>query len=318
MAKSDRKTGISVLIACRNEEAIIALSILSFLDFGDELIIVDNGSVDDTKGIVRDLQSRHPRKIKFFDAPDLPDLYQNRQFALDNSAYRWVVRADSDFVAYTEGEHNILEFREYLLRLKRTLLPRVFSVPLPNVTGDFWHTGVGRPSGGLGPNSPGRYVPPPLTAPIPRVYEVFSGFKFQRRGRWEATSFHRFLRWRRIQLDRPLWMHCNLKSDMSYFYRSERTNWRELGDFKRYPTIEGYVQAIIPQKYQTTDTEEAAQRYMQKNFFPFLRRYDPDEFYPYPEVVRKQMKRNPIYRILERDGKIEREFLGYDIPTSPT
>jgi hypothetical protein len=113
-------------------------------------------------------------------------------------------------------------------------------------------------------------------------------------------------------------MHCNLKSDMSYLYRSERTNWRELGDFKRYPTVEEYVQAIIPKKYQTTDTEEAAQRYMQKNFFPFLRKYNPDEFYPYPEVVQKQMKRNPIYRILERDGRIEREFSGYDIPTSPT
>jgi glycosyltransferase involved in cell wall biosynthesis len=312
MTKSSRKNGISVLLACRNEEAIIALCIVSFIDFADELVIVDNGSTDGTKEIVQELKSRYPRKIKFFDVPHLPDLYQNRQFALENSTCRWVVRADSDFVAYTEGHYNILEFREFLLGQRRTGLPKVFSVPLPNVTGDFWHTGVDRPTGGLGPNAPGRYVPPAITAPTLRIYEVFPGFRFQRQGRWEATSFHLFLRWRSLKLDRPLWMHCNLKSDMAYLYRSERTNWRELGDFKRYPSLQEYMRTVIPRKYQTDDLEEAAERYMQQDFYPFLRRYDPDEFYPYPDLIQKQMSHNPIYRILYRGGKMQREYLGHD------
>ncbi|MFH1514285.1 MAG: glycosyltransferase, partial [bacterium] len=41
-----KKPGISVLIATQNEEAIIGLCIKSFLAFGDELIVVDNGSTD--------------------------------------------------------------------------------------------------------------------------------------------------------------------------------------------------------------------------------------------------------------------------------
>ena len=110
-------------------------------------------------------------------------------------------------------------------------------------------------------------------------------------------------------------MHCNLKSDLSYLYRSERTNWRELGDFARYPTLDRFVKAIIPRKYQTSDIEEAAKRYMQANFFPFLTKYEPDVFYPYPTIIREQMKRNPIYQIRDRDGRIEREYFGYDIPT---
>lgn len=310
----DRKNGISVLIACQNEEAMVALCVFSFLDFGDELIVVDNGSTDNTKSIVRELQTRYPRKIKFFDVPHLPHLYDNRQFALEKSHYRWVVRTDSDFVAYTEGEYDILEFREYLLKRKRTLLPTVFSVPLPNVSGDFWHTGIDRPAGGLGPNAPGRYVPPAVTAPTLRIYEVFPGFRFQRRGRWEATSFHRLLQLRRLELDQPLWMHCNLKSDLNYLYRSERTNWRELGDFTTYPTLRDYVRTVIKRKYQTTDEREAARRFMRENFYPFLKEYSPDRYYPYPEKIVAQMGRNPIFRIQERDGTIQREYLGFDIP----
>ena len=80
-----RKPGISVLIAAQNEEATIALCVRSFLEFGDELIVVDNGSTDYTKDIVRDLRLQYPKKINFFDKPELPDLYQNRQFAFEQS-----------------------------------------------------------------------------------------------------------------------------------------------------------------------------------------------------------------------------------------
>ena len=67
----ERQNGISVLIACQNEEALIALCIRSFLAFGDELIVVDNGSTDRSKEIIQSLQSLYPEKIKFFDVPAL-------------------------------------------------------------------------------------------------------------------------------------------------------------------------------------------------------------------------------------------------------
>jgi glycosyltransferase involved in cell wall biosynthesis len=308
----ERDNGISVLIACQNEEVMLGACVLSFLDFADEIIIVDNGSTDQSKLIAQDLQALFPEKIQFHDVPDLPDLHHNRQYAFQRSSYRWVVRADADFVAYTEGEYDIKIFREYLLSLKRSILPKVFSVPLPNVTCDFWHTGIEKPPEGLGPNDPGRYVTPPVTRPTLRIYEVFPGFKFKRLGRWEGVVFQRFLHLIRIELDKPLWMHCTLKTERGYLFRSERTNWRELGDFKKFPTLESYVLNIIQEKYNTSDIDEAAEIFMHFNVYPFLTKYDPNKYYPYPNLVKKLMTHNMVYKISINDGVVNRKDCGFE------
>ena len=306
----ERKNGISLLCASQNAEETLALCVVSFIDFADEIILVDNGSQDRSIQIGQQLQVSYPGKVFFYNAPELPDLYHNRQYAFDRSQYRWVVRADVDFVAYTSGELNIRHFREHLLRQPRGLLPKVYGAPLPNLNCDFWHTGRVPSDVQLGVDDPGRYVAGPLTAPNPRIYEVFPGFKFRRLGRWEGTSFHRMVRFLRQVWPQPLWMHCNLKSDRSYLFRSERTNWRELGDFQRYPTLESYLLEKIRDKYQTRDLDRAAQQFMQQNVYPYLQLYDPDKFAPYPELVLAQMRINPIYKLNERDGQWVREFYG--------
>ena len=306
-----RKNGISVLIAAQNEEATIEGCIRSFLEFGDELIVVDNGSTDQTKVIVKDLRATYHRKIKFYDVPELPDLYQNRQFAFSHSSYRWVVRCDADFVAYTEGEYNILHFREELLATKKALLPKFFTVPFANLVGDFWHTGKEKNKQSGSTHAPGHYVPGPITkGGRPRIYEVFPGFKFQRLGRGEGVKYQRVIRRLKINLESPLWIHCNLKSDRSNLYRSERTNWRELGDYQRYPTLESFIRDVIPQKYGTQDVDEAAEIYMKKSIYPFLQLYEPEKHFPYPSLVRIQMRENPVYKINMKNNLFVREYLG--------
>jgi glycosyltransferase involved in cell wall biosynthesis len=308
----ERKNGISVLISCQDEEALVALCILSFLDFGDELIVVDNGSTDRTKEIVNDLTLMYPNKIRFYDVPELPDLYHNRQYALSKSSYRWIVRADADFVAYTDGANNILRLRERLLSQKRFSWPLVYGFWLPNLVGDFWHTGLERGESDLWPDARGRYVPPPMTQPTLRVYQAFPGFRFQRLGRYEGVRFQRILNRIKVDLDHPLWMHCNIKSSRSYLFRSERTNWRELGDYVRYPILETYVQEAIQRKYGTDDIDEAAQIYFQEYIYPFLQPYDPEKYCRYPKLVQEQMERNGIYKISKQGESVRREFLGID------
>lgn len=170
-----------------------------------------------------------------------------------------------------------------------------YAVPFANLTGDFWHTGREQ---SVGPHAPGRYVPGPVTrSGRPRIYEVFPAFDFRRLGRGEGVRFQRVIRRLKTNMVSPLWMHCNLKSDRSYLFRSERTNWRELGNFQRYPTLEVYVREVIPRKYGTQDVDEAAEIYMRKNIYPFLQVYEPEMYFPYPTLVQEQMSENPVYEI---------------------
>jgi hypothetical protein len=91
-------------------------------------------------------------------------------------------------------------------------------------------------------------------------------------------------------------MHCNIKSRLNYLYRSERTNWRELGDFATYPTLHSYVQTQCIQKYGTEDLNEAAEIFMRERVEPFLQEYDPDQYYPYPRLVAEKLDRRQIER----------------------
>ena len=61
-----RKPGISVLLAAQDEQFLIGLSIRSFLELGDEVIVVDNGSQDATRQIARTLAERYPDRVRFF------------------------------------------------------------------------------------------------------------------------------------------------------------------------------------------------------------------------------------------------------------
>jgi hypothetical protein len=146
-----------------------------------------------------------------------------------------------------------------------------------------------------------------------RFYRWFPFFRFQRRGRWEGVRFQRLIR--TIVWDQPLWMHCDIKSDMNHFFRSERTNWRQLGDFERFPSLRSYIQSVIGEKYGTKDIEEAARIHLEREFLvPYLQPYDPEKFYPYPALVREQMEKNPIYELYREEGRFKRRFLGLDFP----
>lgn len=302
---SRRKPGISVLIPTLDEEAVVAGCIRSFLDFGDELIVVDNGSTDGTKEIVRELESRHPHKIRFFDKPELPDLYQNRQFALQQSSYQWLVRADSDYICHTDGEHDIQNFRESLLSLRRVIRPLAVAVVQTNVVGDYWHTGVPMRPGGWRANPERQNVSEALVPPMVRFYRWFPGFAFVRRRRRETARFRHLMKV--VHWPTPLWMHCNIKSDMNHFFRSERAEWRQLGDFSRFPTLHSYIEAIVEKKYGTTDLNEAAARYMQRHVLPYLEPYDEKKYGPYPSIVRELMQTNPVYQIVNKDGRTQRK-----------
>jgi glycosyltransferase involved in cell wall biosynthesis len=311
-----RKPGISVLLAAQDEQYVLALSIRSFLELGDEVIVVDNGSRDQSPQIARALAERHPDRVRFFDRPDLVDLHQNRAFALSQARYEWVVRADSDYVCYTDGPLAVQELRRFVLSVRRSVQPAALWVPQVNVFGDFLHTGRAL-TGSAAANPERQYVLDVISPPMPRLYQTFPGFAFVRRGRRETTRWLGVMQ--AFTWPQPIWMHCTIKSDLNLFRRSERTNWRQLGDYARFPTLDHYIHSIVRDRYGTSDLAEASQTYMQRHILPHLERYDLRGRYPYPRLVAEQIARNPIFQIQplgngETGGvpRLERRFLGFD------
>lgn len=312
-----RKTGISTLLACQNEEVTVEWSIRSFLDFSDEIIIVDNGSTDGSKDICRGMAHRYPDKVQFYEVDELKDLYENRQYALERSRFRWIVRADADYVCYTDGDCDCKELREFLLKGRSWTRPAIVHLMQASVHGDFWHTG--RTEGALpckGGSRIGGTPFPPISRSMPRIYSWFPGFRFARLGRWEGVPLNALVRRivQNVHWPKPVWMHCNVKSDENFFYRSERTNWRELGDYVSFPTLESYLQSLVCRKYGTDDMALAQRIYVEENVLPYLEPYDPTRFYPYPSLVLDAMQKNPLYRITREEGRVMRIRVSNQVP----
>jgi len=69
---------------------------------------------------------------------------------------------------------------------------------------------------------------------------------------------------------------------------------------------------VIKTKYGVADIDTAAEMYMQTNVYPFLQKYDPFKYFPYPSLVEKQMESNPVYRIHKKNNQIIRDYYGIE------
>jgi glycosyltransferase involved in cell wall biosynthesis len=89
---------ISVALIVRNEAENIPTCLSSVRDHVDEIIVVDTGSTDDTKRIVRQFTE------KIFDFVWCDDFGKARQFAFDQATGDWVFWMDADDIL-VGGEH---------------------------------------------------------------------------------------------------------------------------------------------------------------------------------------------------------------------
>ena len=132
-----RQSGVSAMVRVKNEEEWIETSILSVKNAVDEIVVVDNGSTDQTPEILKKLEQQLSPKMKLFFRPDL-DHVDLSNFVLSHTNYRWVLKWDGDFVAHTTGPRCITELRKRLMSLPED---RHFHIHLTcvEVMGDLWH-----------------------------------------------------------------------------------------------------------------------------------------------------------------------------------
>lgn len=280
--------GISVLISAQNDEHTIRLCAESFLDFGDEVIIVTNGSTDNTVNLCKELASEYPNKIQYFDQPEIAHLHENRQFAFERSKYNWIFRCDADYVAYNDddGQYSVSNLRKILLS-SSPFRPTAHYFTKVNLEQDFYHTSkedIKLP--------PGKYVP--LTAPVNKVsqHRIYSKnplLVFRRNGRWEGVPYVKYL-YKKVYHKDPFWFHLTFKTPEDRFRRSERTNWRELGDFETYPTLSKYIEKkALPKSYAGMSYDEAVSFFFKEYVEPNLVKYDENTWYPYPARIKREM-----------------------------
>lgn len=62
----NRKEGISAFARLKNAEEFLEKVVESYMDFYDEIVLVDNNSTDATPIICEQLAKKYPEKIKFF------------------------------------------------------------------------------------------------------------------------------------------------------------------------------------------------------------------------------------------------------------
>jgi glycosyltransferase involved in cell wall biosynthesis len=91
---------LSALICAKNEETSIGGCIERLIPFVDQIVVIDNGSSDNTKGIASSYQ-----KVELYDFPETNDMSSVRNFSLSKATGDWILQCDPD-EWYPEEEIN--------------------------------------------------------------------------------------------------------------------------------------------------------------------------------------------------------------------
>ena len=132
-----RKSNVTVTghMIVKNEERWIWYSIMSVIDFVDELIIFDTGSTDNTVRIIKDIKSKYEKKIVFEEKGSVSpyEFYILRQEQIERTKSLWFFVVDGDEIWYKKD----LEKARYFLENDKEC--KLLSVKFINYAGDIYH-----------------------------------------------------------------------------------------------------------------------------------------------------------------------------------
>ena len=120
----EEKIPLSVVVLTKNEEKRIA-ACLDSVKWADEIVVVDDGSTDDTIGIVRKYTDRVVVKKM-----DIEGRHRNWAYAQARNC--WVLSLDADEIVTPELKEEIASV------LKAGPRENGFTIPRRNYIGDYW------------------------------------------------------------------------------------------------------------------------------------------------------------------------------------
>ena len=295
--RESKDEGISCVIRNLNEGEWVCLSILSILDFADEIIFVDNASDDGSLDAVRRLkEDRGIEKLKIYTYPAIDGvknkIHELYEFAFSKATKTWVFKWDGDFVARTDQRYSIMELKELWAWNRRKV--DVFNICGLNLFGDHRH-----------------YLDsPPYDCDF--CYEAYlwrnKGYRYVHGQKHELRVSDKPERsisiGPRAQADdrRVYFFHLQaLKSDERITWRKTMSLWLQYCKDTKPPLL-NYEQWLT-QFWGTPSQAEQIKRCWAE-FMPHLRRHDKvgGDWGDYPVLLKPYLE-NPRYEVLSRDGK---------------
>ncbi|MDP8313976.1 MAG: glycosyltransferase [Candidatus Celaenobacter antarcticus] len=269
------------MMRVKNEEDWIGLSLQSLKSFADEVIIVDNGSTDNTIREVEKVIPILPFKVIIEQNPSY-DICEIGNRALALTSYRWIVRWDGDFIAYTSGERNIIGLRKYLLSLNQHNFYHIYPV-LINFSYDLFHIRKARDLHSEG-----------------YIHTFHPSLRYVKRGVFEVLKVPLF--YRLIKIYDIYFIHTgNTKSIEKLLYRHYLLSWIRLKKRRKACSIIDFIHAEAKKTWGTENLKKIIQEIFLEQR-PYLQKYQVEKYGDYPQLVKPALQ-NQKYRIVYRDGK---------------
>ena len=286
------KMGISAVVAMKNEDYTLPLCLNSLIGFADQVIIIDNGSEDNSLELAKKFKSENNTQVEV-DIIEMPGalLGDCREAGLKATRYQWHLRWDADMIAHTDGEFDMKKLKEKVLK-DRT--PRTIQLPRINLSGDLFHVT--------------KYKDWDAGEPILMWFN--KDINYQEFGKFDSIQVPKY--YIQVKESTNYYFHCQgLKSDANLIHRFHYFPWREnynqYNDSNRPEHIKTYEEFVSKRNLFLFDTNEVCKlkyRY-QRQCVQNFEKLDLDKFGHFPKVLREETnKKEQRFEIIYKNDRI--------------
>lgn len=270
---------ITACMVTYNEAENIEMAIESAMAICTRIVIVDDGSLDKTVSIAKKTCERLDIDNTIILLKHTGKIYDTRSLALKRCKGDWILVTDGDFIWHTSGTNHVKGLPN-LIRKRGSENLHVYS-PLAYLYGDYWHT----------------LKTTPVGYPHPYFIKNHSSLKCIRDQRFFKYSTKDPIK--KLSTTKIFGFHAGgVKSAEMLLYRRFWTPWRELNNFKKYPTAWDYM------KHNVGDNIALKSKRYFRDYMLAWMRFNSKKYSYYPKILKKRMKDKDCLKLIYNGKRI--------------